>query len=540
MAVVSKCFKKFKANCSQFKVVGERLDESSPLLQKAKQTHDHLQGTYEKLVALSVLGDGEKAIHRHTKLNRKVLPHDRVKQVLDNPVEALYLSTIAGWAMEYGNIASAGVVSVIGKVSGHDCIVVANDATVKGGTIYPITLRKQLRAQEIAFHTGLPCIYLVDSGGGFLPLQSEFFADRDHGGRIFRNQAVLTSLGVPQISLVCGNCTAGGAYVPAMSEEGIIVDRIGTIFLGGPPLVKAATGEEITSEDLGGATLHCNVSGVTDHFAPTEQKAFRICRDIVASLNLESVPNSRPSVDPLYPTDDLKFLSGLETTDRQTVYQILARIIDGSRFQEFKENFGTNLVTGFAFLAGRLVGVLANCGTLSSADSLKGAHFIQLCDKRGISIIFLQNSHAKDHQPHLTDGITLKDRGKMMSCYSTATVPKISLNIGGCFGDDNYLMGGFSMDPTFLFAWPGAHSALSLNPDLKSVESSDSDDETSKSKKKPSLPFLPSSAFYCSSRLWNDGIVPPEDTRKVLSYCVHIVMQGYRRSQLLSQAVRRM
>ncbi|XP_073400861.1 methylcrotonoyl-CoA carboxylase beta chain, mitochondrial-like isoform X2 [Dendrobates tinctorius] len=400
---------------------------------------------YMELLEKVKLGGGENAILRHTKRNKKLLVRERLKRLLDDE-NFLELSPFAGFGLPYGDVPSAGCFSGIGKICGIWCVITANDATVKGGTSYPISVKKQLRAQEIAIQNRLPVVYLVDSGGGFLPLQSELFCDKEHGGKAFYNEAIMSALKIPQVAVVCGSCTAGGAYVPAMAEESIIVDQIGTIFLGGPPLVKAATGEDVTAEDLGGAKLHARVSGCVDYFAATESDAYSYTRMIISTLNLDPEPEGPVQFeDPVYNTEELAGLAPRDYGHTLDVKLILSRLVDGSKFLEFKAEYGTTLVTGFASVEGNLVGIVASNGELTHDASLKGSHFVQICNQRYIPLLFFQNTTSQDLLPpcvykaeQQTKG--LKAQASMIAAVSCATVPKITVVIGGCHGGESFAM----------------------------------------------------------------------------------------------------
>ncbi|XP_023659484.2 biotin-dependent 3-methylcrotonyl-coenzyme A carboxylase beta1 subunit isoform X2 [Paramormyrops kingsleyae] len=470
-------------------------------------------------------GGGDNAIARHTQRNKKLLVRDRLGLLLDGK-DFLELSPFAGLGLPYGDIPSAGCVTGIGKVCGLWCVFIANDATVKGGTAYPITVKKQLRAQEVAIQNRLPCIYLVDSGGAFLPLQSDIFPDKNHGGRTFYNEALMSAMKVPQVAVVCGSCTAGGAYVPTMAEEAVMVHRIGTVFLGGPPLVKAATGEEVSPEDLGGARLHAEVSGCVDHFAQEETEAYECTRNIISTLNYELPGDNDVSVEqPLYCAEELRGLAPKDYSHCLDVRLILSRLTDGSRFQEFKARYGTTLIVGFGRIEGHLIGIVANNGELRYEAALKGSHFVQLCDQRDIPIIFLQNT-----PPGLAHTLTaaqagfntnrLKAQSSMISAVACSSTPKITVVIGGCHGPESYAMCGRSFDPNFLFLWPNArvslvapgHSGALLQEQDEIQSINDMLDEES-------------SAFFSTGRLWDDGVILPQDTRKVLSNCLKIIKQ---------------
>lgn len=480
-------------------------------------------------------GGGEDAASKH-RSRGKMLVRARIQALIDPGNEFLEFSSLAATDMYEGDAPGAGIVTGLGVVCGRECVIVANDATVKGGTYYPMTVKKHLRAQEIAFENGLPCLYLVDSGGAFLPLQSEVFPDRDHFGRIFYNQARLSAAGIPQISVVMGSCTAGGAYVPAMSDENIIVKDNGTIFLGGPPLVKAATGEEVSAQDLGGASVHCEVSGVTDHFAESDEEAIEIARDIVAQIPIKRfVPYQleKPQ-EPLYPTDEIYGVIPRDAKVPYDVREVIARIVDGSRFHEFKANYGTTIITGFAHIFGYPVGIVANNGVLFSESALKATHFIELCDQRQIPLVFLQNiTGFMVGKKYENEGIA-KHGAKMVMAVSNARVPKYTVVIGGSYGAGNYGMCGRAYQPRFLWMWPNARISvmggeqaanvlLTVKLDqLKAKGQSMSESEQAEFKK-PTLEKYEreSSAYFSTARLWDDGIIDPADTRKVLSLALH-------------------
>ena len=475
-------------------------------------------------------GGGARARERHIGRG-KLLVRDRIRLLLDAGSPFLELSALAAHGVYDEAIPAAGLVAGIGRIMGLECLIVANDATVKGGTYYPLTVKKHLRAQQIALENNLPCIYLVDSGGANLPNQDEVFPDREHFGRIFFNQAQMSARGIPQIAAVMGSCTAGGAYVPAMADESVIVKGTGTIFLGGPPLVKAATGEVVSAEDLGGAEVHTRESGVADHYAENDHHALGIVRRIVANLNREKRIDvvRREVVEPLYPVDDLY---GLVPTDLRTpfdVREVIARIVDGSEFDEFKPLFGSTLVTGFAHLYGYPVGILGNNGILFSESALKGAHFIELCCQRRIPLIFLQNITGFMVGRKYEAGGIAKDGAKLVTAVATAKVPKLTLVIGGSFGAGNYGMCGRAYDPRFLWMWPNARisvmggeqaaSVLSqVRRDAKDARGEPVDeaaeaDFVSGIRKQYETQGHP---YYASARLWDDGIVDPVESRKVL------------------------
>lgn len=406
-------------------------------------------------------GGGDKAIQRH-KSRGKLTARERVEGLLDPNTPFLEFSGLAGQEVYADEVPAAGIITGIGRICGTPCVIVANDATVKGGTYYPMTVKKHIRAQEIARENRLPCIYLVDSGGAFLPMQDEVFPDKEHFGRIFYNQANLSREGIPQISIVMGSCTAGGAYIPAMSDESVIVRGNGTIFLGGPPLVKAATGEIVTPEELGGADVHCRISGVTDHLAENDIHALEIARHIVSTLGSagNSSIRSISYEEPLYPAEEIYGIIQKDIRKPYDVREVIARIVDGSRFQEFKKNYGTTIVTGFANIYGKLVGIIANNGVLFSESSLKAAHFIELCNQRDIPLIFLQNiTGFMVGKKYENSGIA-KDGAKMVNAVSTSVVPKYTVVIGGSYGAGNYGMCGRAFGPRFLWMWPNARISV--------------------------------------------------------------------------------
>ncbi|HPI39532.1 MAG TPA: carboxyl transferase domain-containing protein [Pseudobdellovibrionaceae bacterium] len=476
-------------------------------------------------------GGGEEITQKH-RARKKMTVRDRIEKLIDPGSSFLELSTLAAWGMYDKQAPGAGIVTGIGVIEGVECMIVANDATVKGGTYFPMTVKKHLRAQEIAQENGLPCIYLVDSGGAFLPLQAEVFPDRDHFGRIFFNQARMSAEGIPQISVVLGSCTAGGAYVPAMSDENVIVKNNGTIFLGGPPLVKAATGEVVDAQDLGGASVHCEVSGVTDHFAQDEEHALEITRSIVAHLNHRTqVPMKfAPHEDPLYESQEIYGILPRDARVPFDVREIIARIVDGSRFHEFKPLYGKTLVTGFSHIWGMPVGIIANNGVLFSESALKATHFIELCEQREIPLVFLQNiTGFMVGQKYENEGIA-KHGAKMVMAVSNAHVPKFTVVIGGSYGAGNYGMCGRAYQPRFLWMWPnarisvmGGEQAANVLLTVKLDQMSEKGEVMNPSKqaefKQPILEKYEreSSAYYSTARIWDDGIIDPADTRRVLA-----------------------
>ena len=473
------------------------------------------------------LGGDDKAREKH--LSRgKLLPRDRVRNLLDPGSPFLEVGQLAAYGMYSGDVHSASMITGIGRVSGRECVIVANDATIKGGTYYPMTVKKHLRAQEIAAQNRLPCIYLVDSGGGFLPEQDNVFPDREHFGRIFFNIANMSAAGIPQIACVMGSCTAGGAYVPAMSDETVIVKGQGTIFLGGPPLVKAATGEVVTPEELGGAEVHTRVSGVADHYAQDDKHALSIVRRIVSNLNYRknvSLSVAEPR-EPRYPAEELYGVIPNDPRKPYDIREILARLVDGSELDEFKQNYGTTLVTGFARLHGYPVAILANNGILFSESSLKAAHFIELAAQRGIPLVFVQNITGYMVGKKYEAGGIAKDGAKMVQAVATAKVPKFTLIVGGSFGAGNYGMCGRAYGPRFLWMWPtarisimGGEQAASVLATVKGDFRSKEDEEKFKQPIREQYERQ-GHPYYSSARLWDDGVIDPLDTRRLLGLAI--------------------
>ncbi|XP_054150540.1 biotin-dependent 3-methylcrotonyl-coenzyme A carboxylase beta1 subunit-like [Melozone crissalis] len=486
---------------------------------------------YSELLERVKEGGGAAAVLRHTQRNKKLFVRERLRLLLDD-ADFLELSPLAGLHLPYGNVPAAGCLTGIGRICGIWCVFFAGDATVKGGTLYPIGVKKQLRAQEIAMENRLLSVHLVDSGGAFLPLQSELFPDKMHGGRVFYNEAIMSAMGIPQVAVVCGSCVAGGAYVPTMAEESVIIDKVGMLFLAGPPLVKAATGEDVSPEELGGARLHSQVSGCSDHFAPSEKEAYECIRNIVSTLNCEPVPEQDREPDsPLYSPEELLGLAPLAYSYTLPVKLILSRLLDGSRFQEFKAAYGTTLVTGFGHVGGRLVGIVASNGELAHDAALKGSHFVQLCGQRGIPILFLQNTAPQPAGPASISQAEahsnrLKAQASMMAAVACAAVPKITIVIGGCFGSDSYVMCGRSFSPNFLFLWPNARVGLVDSQNFPTVPpAGDWTGEELELKQLKAKLEEESSAFYSSARLWDDGIILPQYTRKVIAQCLEIMEQ---------------
>jgi len=488
----------------------------STTVESAREKHlaliAELEGELERVRA----GGGTQAVERH-RGRGKLTARERIAGLCDPGTEFLELSPLAAHGMYDGAAPGAGIVAGVGTVSGRRCVVAANDATVKGGTYYPITVKKHLRAQEVALQNRLPCIYLVDSGGAFLPLQDEVFPDREHFGRIFFNQATMSAQGIPQISAVMGSCTAGGAYVPAMSDETVIVRHQGTIFLGGPPLVKAATGEEVTAEELGGGDVHARKSGVADHLAKDDAEALEILREIVATLPPSPEPpweriEARP---PAGRAEEILDVVPIGSRAPWDIREVLNRIVDGGELREFKEKYGKTLVCAFARLDGHPVGIVANNGILFSESALKGAHFVELCDQRRIPLLFLQNVNGFMVGSKYEQGGIAKDGAKMVAAVSTARVPKLTVIVGGSFGAGNYGMCGRAYSPRFLFMWPnarisvmGGEMAAAVMKEVGQPDTAELLHDQYEEQGKP---------FYSTARLWDDGVIDPRHTRQVLS-----------------------
>lgn len=514
----------------QAPVLGSTADPASDSWRANEAAHRELAAELREKLASARLGGGEKARARHT-ARGKLLPRDRVDALLDPGSPFLELAPLAAEGMYGGAAPAAGVIAGIGRVSGRETVIVANDATVKGGTYYPMTVKKHLRAQEIALENRLPCLYLVDSGGAFLPMQDEVFPDREHFGRIFYNQARMSGAGIPQIAAVLGSCTAGGAYVPAMSDEAVIVRNQGTIFLGGPPLVKAATGEVVTAEELGGGEVHAKTSGVTDHLAEDDAHALRLVRSIVGTLGERApLPWSVRTVEE--PKADPAGLYGAVPADSRTPYdvrEVIARLVDGSRFAEFKAEYGTTLVTGFAHLHGHPVGIVANNGILFSESAQKGAHFIELCDQRGIPLLFLQNISGFMVGRSYEAGGIAKHGAKMVTAVACTRVPKLTVVIGGSYGAGNYSMCGRAYSPRFLWMWPNAKISVMGGEQAASVlatvkrdqleahgEQWSAEEEAAFKAPVREQYETQGNAYYATARLWDDGVIDPLETRQVL------------------------
>lgn len=514
--------------------IGTAIDSSSANFQENKAAMEALVADLRAKVAMIEQGGGEKSRERHTSRG-KLLPRDRITHLLDAGSPFLELSQLAAHDVYDDVIPAAGIITGIGRVSGQECVIVCNDATVKGGTYYPLTVKKHLRAQEIAEQNNLPCVYLVDSGGANLPNQDEVFPDRDHFGRIFYNQANMSSKGIPQIAVVMGSCTAGGAYIPAMSDESIIVKNQGTIFLAGPPLVKAATGEEVSAEDLGGGDVHTRISGVADHLAENDHHALEIARRAIANLNRQK-HNPLACITPAEPKFDPSELHGIVPTDLKVqvdVREIIARIVDNSDFDEFKKRYGTTLVCGFAHIYGMPVGIVANNGVLFSESALKGTHFIELCNQRGIPLVFLQNITGFMVGQKYESGGIAKDGAKMVTAVSCARVPKFTVITGGSFGAGNYGMCGRAFNPRFMWMWPnarisvmgGEQAANVLATVKRAAMERDKEKWSAKEEadfKKPIQAQYETEGhpYYASARLWDDGVIDPADTRRILGLAI--------------------
>jgi 3-methylcrotonyl-CoA carboxylase beta subunit len=496
-------------------VLGTKARPGSDAFAANEAEHERLLADLNARIARAAGGGGERSRERHV-ARGKLLPRDRVDRLTDPGSPFLELSPLAAEDLYDGDAPGAGIITGVARVSGREVVVVANDATVKGGTYYPLTVKKHLRAQEIAIHNRLPCVYLVDSGGAFLPRQDEVFPDRDHFGRIFFNQATMSARGIAQIAAVLGSCTAGGAYVPAMSDETVIVREQGTIFLGGPPLVKAATGEVVTAEELGGGDLHARTSGVVDHLADDDDHALRIVRSIVATLGPQAPPpwQRRATVAPAVDPDTLL---GVVPPDSRTPYdprEIIARLVDGSLLHEFKPAYGTTVVTGFAHVHGHPVGIVANHGILFSESALKAAHFIELCDQRGIPLLFLQNISGFMVGREYEAGGIAKDGAKMVAAVATARVPKLTVIVGGSFGAGNYGMCGRAYDPRFLWMWPNARISVMGGEQAATVMETVGQAEVGAQLR--AQYERQGQPFFSTARLWDDGVIDPRDTRRVL------------------------
>jgi 3-methylcrotonyl-CoA carboxylase beta subunit/propionyl-CoA carboxylase len=512
-------------------IIETHVDPNSELFRANHQRMSALVAELRARTEVVRQGGGAKYLQRHREQG-KLAVRERIEKLLDPGSPFLELSPLAAWDLYDNEAPAAGIVTGVGRVAGREVLIVANDATVKGGTYYPITVKKHLRAQQVALDNRLPCLYLVDSGGAFLPLQAEVFPDRDHFGRIFFNQARMSAERIPQIAVVMGSCTAGGAYVPAMSDETIIVKGTGTIFLGGPPLVKAATGEEVSAEELGGADVHTRLSGVADYFAEDDEHALHLARTIVGTLNTRKSPPADVTTpeDPAYDPNEIYGIVNVDTRKPYEVREIVARIVDGSRFDEFKERYATTLITGFARLHGYLIGVIANNGVLFSESALKATHFIELCAVRGIPLVFLQNiTGFMVGRQYERAGIA-KDGAKMVHAVTNCGVPRFTVIVGGSFGAGNYGMCGRAYEPRFLWMWPNARISVmggeqaagvltTVKRDQLAREGRDLTPEEESSIRDPILDKYEQegSPYYSAARLWDDGILDPAETRHALA-----------------------
>ena len=496
-------------------VIESRVDRSAPEFTQNRERMEGLVAELRERTAAVARGGPPDALEKH-RARGKLAARERIERLLDPDSAFLELGALAAWECYGGEAPSAGIVTGIGAVEGKECVVVVNDATVKGGTYYPLTVKKHLRAQEVAEQNHLPCVYLVDSGGAFLPLQAEVFPDRDHFGRIFFNQATMSAKGIPQIACVMGSCTAGGAYVPAMSDETVIVRGTGTIFVGGPPLVKAATGQDVTAEELGGADVHARVSGVADHYATSDEHALAICREIVRHLDRakESPWEIEAPEDPLYDPAELYGIVPEDTRILYDVREVIARLVDGSRFHEFKALYGETLVCGFARIEGFPVAILANNGILFSESALKGAHFVELACQRRIPLLFLQNVTGFMVGKEYEAGGIAKDGAKLVTAVACAQVPKLTVVIGGSFGAGNYGMCGRAYSPRQLWMWPNARISVMGGEQAAIVLSMVGQVDPDAIRAKYEAEGNP---YYSTARLWDDGIIDPLDTRRVIA-----------------------
>lgn len=531
----------FSFERSTINVLDGDLNKTAPNYQENADAMKGLLKQLHERVAIVKKGGNDVARKRHTD-RKKLLARDRIDKLVDPGSPFLEFSQFAGWDLYEGDEVNAGsIITGIGRIQGQECVIVANDATVKGGTYYPITVKKHLRAQEIAAQNNLPCIYLVDSGGANLPRQDDVFPDRDHFGRIFFNQANMSAAGIPQIAVVMGSCTAGGAYVPAMADESIIVKETGTIFLGGPPLVKAATGEIVSAQELGGADLHCKTSGVTDHYAESDEHALAIARRVVANFNYHKrvqVKTKAPA-PPLYDTKELREIAPVDLTKPFDIHKVLARILDGSVFDEFKPLYGTTLVCGFGHIHGYPVGIVANNGILFAEAAVKGAHFVELCAQRNIPLVFLQNITGFMIGKQYEEAGIAKHGAKMVMAVACAKVPKFTVLLGGSFGAGNYGMCGRAYSPNMLFMWPNAQISVMGGEQAAGVLSTVKRDaiergggqwsaEAEEAFKAPIKDKYSKegSAYYASARLWDDGIIDPADTRDVLGLSISAALNA--------------
>jgi len=519
-------------------VIQTKVDRSTEDFEKNKDAHEALAGDLREVNDYIMQGGSERAREKHLKRG-KLLARDRIAALLDEGAHFLEIGRQAAWQVYSDDVPCAGIVTGIGRIHGLECMIVANDATVKGGTYYPLTVKKHLRAQEIAEENHLPCIYLVDSGGAFLPRQDEVFPDREHFGRIFYNQARLSGKGIPQIAVVMGSCTAGGAYVPDMCDESVIVRNQGTIFLGGPPLVKAATGEVVDAETLGGGSVHSRISGVTDHLADDDADALAIARDIVANLNFERKASvvRRDPIEPVHAIEDVYGIVSREFRFPYDIREVIARVVDGSEFHEFKKLYGATLVCGFACIDGYPVGIVANNGILFPESAQKGAHFVQLCNRRRIPLVFLQNITGFMVGKRVEHAGIAKDGAKMVNAVASANVPKFTVVIGGSFGAGNYAMCGRAYSPRMMWMWPNARISVMGGDQAALVLSTVKEDglnlrgeEWPENEKADYEEMIRAqyetqgNPYYASGRLWDDGIIDPLETRTVLAHGLSAAM----------------
>ena len=524
------------------------IQPGDPTFQANAAHHRKLADELRQRLAVVRQGGGEKYQQRHTGLG-KLFVRERIDRLLDSGSPFLELSPLAAWNCYEDQAPGAGIVTGIGRVAEREVMIVANDATVKGGTYFPLTMKKHLRAQEVAEQNALPCIYLVDSGGIYLPMQDEVFPDSDDFGRIFYNQARMSALGIAQIAVVMGSCTAGGAYVPAMSDETIIVHGTGTIFLGGPPLVKAATSEDVSAEELGGADVHTRRSGVADHFAEDDDHALEICRSIIETLPRAAGRSNGtwldqldvlPPGEPLYPAEEIYGILPANPRASYDVREVIARLVDGSEFREFKARYGTTLVCGFARINGYPIGILGNNGVLFSESALKGTHFIELCEQRGIPLLFLQNITGFMVGKEYEGGGIAKDGAKLVHAVATVSVPKLTVLIGGSFGAGNYGMSGRAFNPRFLWMWPNARISAMGGEQAANVLLTVKQDQLAREGKPPLSPAeaeefkrpileeyeRSGNPYYSTARLWDDGVIDPAETRQVLGLALSLVLNG--------------
>lgn len=525
--------------------IESKIDRESEDFAKNRAANLALAEQLRELGAQIKTGGSAQSRERH--LSRgKLLPRDRIDALLDDGADFLEVGLLAAYEVYEDEVPSAGIITGIGRVHGTECMIIANDATVKGGTYYPLTVKKHLRAQEIAEQNHLPCIYLVDSGGAFLPRQDEVFPDRDHFGRIFYNQARMSARGIPQLAAVLGSCTAGGAYVPAMCDEAIIVRNQGTIFLGGPPLVKAATGEVVDAETLGGGSVHSRTSGVTDHLADNDSHALEIARSIVANFNIQKPGGValRKAVEPAYPAEEIYGVVSREYRFPYDVREVIARIVDASEFQEFKKLYGSTLVCGYAHISGCPVGIVANNGILFMESAQKGAHFVQLCNRRGIPLLFLQNITGFMVGKRVEHAGIAKEGAKMVNAVATATVPKFTVIIGGSFGAGNYAMCGRAYNPRMLWMWPnarisvmgGEQAALVLSTVKRDALEGRGEEWTESAQSEFEEEIrgqyeAQGNPYYASARLWDDGVIDPVETRQVLTLALAAAMNRPREAE---------